>query len=667
MLNIAYRPDIDGLRAFAVVVVILFHGGIAGFDGGFVGVDVFFVISGYLITSVILREMNAGVFSVWSFWTRRIRRIFPAVLLVVALSLAVFWLVFPPQYYLELGRSALAQTMFISNILFWRESGYFDAAAHFQPLLHTWSLSVEEQFYVIFPVFLIFITRFFANRRFRILLGISTGSLALSVWGATADPSGAFYLLPTRAWELGIGCMLAFAIINRKSPPVQSPLASELLAGLGMLGLVLTVFGFDRTTPFPSYRALLPCLSTALIIWVNCDRRTIVGKVLAVRPLVFLGLISYSLYLWHWPVLVLERALMLETPSVPEKLGAIVVSGLLAWLTYRFVETPVRRNITFFTNRRLALGSVAALALVAMAGGSIHLLGGIPSRLSESALPFAAAGQEQNPRRLECVWSKQQGEFSDDWFCRPDATLPKAVPRILIWGDSHADALQPLLDGLARENGIESHFAAYSACPAIAGLDRINENTSHECRKFNDYMVNYAIKNEIQNVLLIARFNLYTNGHERIKQHFPAPLVTKDNAARTATVESAQQDFRAAAAAMFFKLAKHGIRSYVLLQVPNFNIEPTAYAQKLAIRGMPIVYERPRREIVERQHFVSQTFAELVKFRVTIIDPTDTFCDEQVCSPYINGRSAYRDEHHLSSYGAALLRPLLAGIFASLL
>ncbi|MBT5084088.1 MAG: acyltransferase [Rhodospirillaceae bacterium] len=660
-----YRPDIDGLRALAVLPVIFYHAGFPGVAGGYEGVDVFFVISGYLITSLILREMEAGNFSIQVFWLRRVRRILPALFLVIIATLVAFSLVYPPHLYLELGQSVLAQTVFASNVLFWQESGYFDSEAHLKPLLHTWSLSVEEQFYLIFPAVLMLLGKFFAAWRFSILLIIALGSLALSVWGAGVEPDAAFYLLPTRAWELGIGCLLAFKVVYRDGSVGTGSWVNEFWAGLGLLGLVLSVIGYDRTTPYPSFYALLPCLSTAMIIWAGSNRRTVVGHVLTWRPVVFVGLISYSLYLWHWPVLVLQRALALEEPGTLAKGGALILSVLLAWLSYRFVETPIRRNIAVFTNPRLVVGTLLVVAMLGIAGTTIHIQQGIPARFSESALQIAAAGEARNPRRQDCVWSKQQGQFSDTWFCRPDPTHPIVKPQLLIWGDSHADALQPLLDGLAREHGVESHFAAYSACPAIAGLDRVNEDASHQCRKFNDYMVNYAIRKKIPNVLLISRFNLYTNGRDRFKQHLPPPLITSDPTKGEASVTSARKDFKAAATAMITKLAQHGIRTYVLLQVPNYNIEPTAYGLKLAIRGRAVAYERPRREIQARQRFVSETFTELSHLGVVVIDPTEVFCDQQSCSPYIDGRSAYRDEHHLSNYGAAQLRPSLVQVFSA--
>lgn len=613
-----------------------------------------------------------GRFSIQGFWLRRVRRILPALFLVIFATLAAFWPVYAPHQYLELGQSVLAQTVFASNIFFWQESGYFDSDAHVKPLLHMWSLSVEEQFYLIFPALLLVLTKFLASWRFTILVVVAIGSLALSVWGAGVEADAAFYLLPTRAWELGIGCLLAHKVIYRAATINTGAWANEFWAGLGLLGLALTVVGYDRTTPFPSFYALLPCLSTAMIIWAGRDSLSVVGRILACRPVVFIGLISYSLYLWHWPVLVLQRALLLEEPGTLAKGGVLILSIVLAWLSYRFVETPLRRNVAVFTNRRLMVGTVMAAALLVMAGTTIHMLQGVPSRLSDRALQLAAAGEERNPRRRECVWSKksghsgQSGQFSDDWFCRPDPTLAKAPPQLLIWGDSHADALQPLLDSLAREYGVESHFAAYSACPAVSGLDRVNEDASHQCREFNDYMVDYAIRKNIRDVLLISRFNLYTNGRDQFKQHLPPPLITADPAKGEASVASAQIDFKAAATAMITKLAQHGIRTYVVLQVPNFNIEPTGYGQKLALRGRSVAHKRPRREIQARQGFVLQTFSELARLGVVVIDPSDQFCDEQSCSPYINGRSAYRDEHHLSNYGAAQLRPSLIQVYSSL-
>ena len=338
-----YRPFIDGLRAVAVLAVLFFHADL-GCGGGYVGVDVFFVISGYLITGLILKDMRRGEFRIVSFWERRVRRILPAVAFIVLSSLVAGWFLLLPQGFKELGESATAQTMLVSNIYFWIKSwigaDYFAPPAEVKPLLHTWSLSVEEQFYLLFPFLLIALGRMSRNSRvpaILLLAGVSFGaSVGCSYWCPTAN----FYLLPTRAWELLIGAFLA-AVSAQRLPSVW---LTESLCSVGLLAVLCAVFFYGRSTRFPGLAALLPCGGTALIIWANGEKLTRVGRVLASRPLVFIGLISYSLYLWHWPMLVFARYWSAGPLPRTQRLLLLLASVMFAFLSWRFVETPFRKR-----------------------------------------------------------------------------------------------------------------------------------------------------------------------------------------------------------------------------------------------------------------------------------------------------------------------------------
>lgn len=295
MTALAYRRDIDGLRAIAVLAVVLFHFGVPGVTGGFVGVDVFFVISGFLITSIIWREREAGRFSFVDFWARRARRILPALLVMMFTSLVAGWFLMAPKDYSELGRSIHNQVVFISNLFFMRQDGYFDTASDMKPMLHTWSLSVEEQFYIAFPLLLALLSSWLKQWRSALFVLLLV-SFAASVWAVANEPDKAFFLLPMRAWELLAGSMLAVM-------PVRAGRASPLLAqavSLFSLGLILVaVLGYDANTAFPGAAALLPVLGVVGLIWANGQHPTWVGRLLGSRVLVGIGLISYSWYLWH--------------------------------------------------------------------------------------------------------------------------------------------------------------------------------------------------------------------------------------------------------------------------------------------------------------------------------------------------------------------------------
>ncbi|MEL7166401.1 MAG: acyltransferase family protein [Pseudomonadota bacterium] len=380
-----YRREIDGLRAVAVVPVILFHAGISGFSGGFVGVDVFFVISGFLITGILLSDLAADRFSLVQFYERRARRILPALFTVMLVCLPFAWAWLVPRDLMDFAQSLVAVATFSSNILFWTESGYFDSATELKPLLHTWSLAVEEQFYILFPLYLMAAWRFGWRAIWigsALILALSFG---LADWAARAHPSAAFYLLPTRAWELLVGSLCAVWMYQRGFPGT-SPRVAEFASLFGLALIVLAVVSFDGQTPFPGRHALVPTLGSALVLLFA--QGTIVGSVLAIRPLVGIGLISYSAYLWHQPLFAFTRYQSLDHPSQGLMLALSVLVFPVAWLTWHYVEAPFRRPGGFgrraiFGGATVALVGFAALGLVG------HMQKGFDDRLVRSAqVPF---------------------------------------------------------------------------------------------------------------------------------------------------------------------------------------------------------------------------------------------------------------------------------------
>ena len=300
MSRIKYRPEIDGLRAIAVIPVILYHAGIEVFDGGYIGVDIFFVISGYLITRIIINDLDAQQFSVTAFYWRRARRILPALFLVTICCIPFAWAWMLPGEFEEFSKSLIAVSLFSSNVFFWQESGYFAAASDVKPLLHTWSLAVEEQFYMLFPPFLLLMWRFGKKTTFVVILIAAAVSLGLSEWGWRNAPSANFYLAPTRAWELFAGTLCAFAQDKNKTSP-SNPLS---LLGLFLIGF--SIFYYGKETPFPSIYTIVPILGTALILYYG-SATTIVFKLLSIKVVVGVGLISYSTYLWHHPLFAFAR------------------------------------------------------------------------------------------------------------------------------------------------------------------------------------------------------------------------------------------------------------------------------------------------------------------------------------------------------------------------
>src|SRR5207248_6169363 len=317
-----YRPEIDGLRALAILPVVLFHYRAPGFQGGFVGVDVFFVMSGYLITGLVQSEMQCGTFSLAQFYERRVRRIFPGLFAMLAVvSIAAYVLLFPADL-VRYAQSLFATALFGANFEFWREAGYFDTFANQKPLLHLWSIAVEEQFYLLFPALLILLRHAAPRLRIAAVGFVFIASFALGAWGVGAAPVATFYLLPARAWELMLGALLALGAV----PAFRTRMASETLAALGLVLIGASMFAFTPATPFPGPAALLPCAGAALVIHAADPQRTFVGRALGVRPLVFIGLISYSLYLWHWPVFVFATYVHFREPTGMESPALIAFS-----------------------------------------------------------------------------------------------------------------------------------------------------------------------------------------------------------------------------------------------------------------------------------------------------------------------------------------------------
>jgi peptidoglycan/LPS O-acetylase OafA/YrhL len=438
-----YLPHVDGLRAFAVLPVVLFHLGAQWIPGGFVGVDTFFVISGYLITGILWREMNPEPgdprrFSIWVFYQRRALRILPALVVVFAAVVVTSAFVQSPAAQAALGSQVLAATLFVSNFYFWQNEDYFAADPSSQPLLHTWSLAVEEQFYLLFPLLLLLVARWMRQRVLLVLSAIIALSLAASIVVTAHEPGTAFYLLPTRAWELGAGALLAVWQLRRGRTS-----SNPWIAAVGLVLVVGSVFLIDKSMPFPGAVAIAPVLGAALLIgWA---RGTWVGRVLEFSPLIYIGTISYSLYLWHWPVIVFWRTMTGNAIDPIEMVGLFAASFLLAAASTAFVERPFRtKRIRQLSARRVLIPATAVIVVCATVGG-------LWTRYHFSPIPVPAAVQEiaetaeyadtadyrEQFRRGTCFFSgKETGAFDtyDKDVC---ATPAPDAANVLVIGDSH--------------------------------------------------------------------------------------------------------------------------------------------------------------------------------------------------------------------------------------
>lgn len=465
-----YRPEVDGLRAVAVLAVVLFHAGM-GLPGGYIGVDVFFVLSGYLITSLLVGDMESGRFTFIGFWVRRSRRILPALVLVVLCALAAGWVLLLPDDYAALGRAAFWQSFFAANFYAWSDTGYFVASADQKPLLHLWSLGVEEQFYLIFPIFLFGFLCWpllRVNGKRLLAMALAAGivvSFAFSIYTVSFHPGVAFYWPFSRAWELGLGA--ALAILPQSAIP-RNGILREFLAVSGLAAIILPAVFFSSQTPFPGLAALPCCVGTAVFL-LACAKPTddtscrfpITARLLTWSPLVGIGLLSYSIYLWHWPLFAFANYWAFEPLSLGIRLALVATAFVFATLSWRLVECPLRKNRSLSPKRVLALAAGSQL-VIAAAGTAIVVSGGFPNR------PISA-GQTPIDVASKIRWLKDMtaADIRSGEFLLMGA--PGGEVSVVLWGDSHAMAAAPAVDFALKKQGLTGVLLARSSTPPIPG------------------------------------------------------------------------------------------------------------------------------------------------------------------------------------------------------
>src|SRR5215475_3315130 len=500
-----YRADIDGMRAVAVLLVFAYHLG-TRVRGGYVGVDVFFVISGYLIGSIILGEIDAGKFSLVKFYERRVRRIMPALFVTLAVCALFGYKLFLPAELVDFAKSFLAATFSAANIFFYHQSGYFEGAAALKPLLHTWSLAVEEQFYIFLPLFLLAVRRFTPVGRQIAVLAVALLSFLLSAWGAFHSREATFYLAHTRAWELLLGTLIALEMFPRFSGSLARNLAS--FTGLTLI-LASAVF-YQKTTPFPGLAATLPCFGAAMIIAAGRDGISLVAKALSLRPIVFIGTISYSLYLWHWPLIVFQQTsgLLIHGLSPKgSKLIVLAIAFVIATLSWRFVERPFRDNRELVPRARLFQIASCAAAILVVFGVVAIATRGFPSRYPSEAVKVASflenddAATEAQYRVGSCFLTSHNPNAR---FVPADCLKDDPSKRNeLLIGDSHAAHLWFGLSSVFKETNFMQ--ATASGCkPTLEqplGADQ-------RCSDLMNYVIrDYLVSHRVDAVLLAARWD----------------------------------------------------------------------------------------------------------------------------------------------------------------
>lgn len=617
-VGLRYRPDIDGLRALAVLSVILYHSGLC-LPGGFVGVDVFFVISGFLITSLLLKEGESGPISLKNFWIRRIRRLYPALVVFILCVALVSWTLLLPVDLVDLGRSSISQALLVSNFYFWRTTDYFGGGAETKPLLHTWSLAIEEQFYLFLPLFLAFLLRSSPKRARQILEVCLVVSFLLCVLQTPTRPAAAFYLLPTRAWELLLGAVLAF-----RSGGVLSSVSGNILSAAGLVLIIVPVITYDHLTVFPGVAALPPCLGCLMIIKANSRQCSRVGDWLGWEPLRQVGLASYSLYLWHWPVLTWANYYH-RLDSVTDRLLAVGVGLFLGAVSYLVVEKRTR-HASFLKSGKYAfllvfLGSAAMLGFGLVVDGSK----GYPERLPPEAIRYLNTSRDLGSYALEVSFDRvKERDFE---------RIGDESPTFFLWGDSQAHQLLPALAAVSEEKALGGLAAFYPMTPPVTGFYYPgNYGLGTAALSYNDSVVNYILEQKIGTVVMAAAWRDYIG----------AP------------------GFEEALEGTVHQLSENGVTVYVVRQIPG---HPTDLPRSLAL----VEWKGLSREglVLDRAGFLNQREAtsrlwERLGEDAILLDPLEIFfpSNQHQCLVVKDNELLFRDGWHLSVKGSLMMVPL---------
>jgi peptidoglycan/LPS O-acetylase OafA/YrhL len=627
----AYRPDIDGLRAIAVTSVVAYHAGIKSLAGGFTGVDIFFVISGFLIGGHIYREAVLGKFSFADFYARRARRIVPALVFMLACTFVAGVLMLTPIELRQLGQEAVAAILGLSNVLYYSSTDYFAPPADRNPLLMTWSLGVEEQFYLLFPILMLAVIRWWRRALLPVLAILSLASLVGSLVLIRHDPNAAFYLLPPRAWELGLGAWLA--IIEQREPTPLPRAAVEVGAASGVLALLAGLFFYRPEFGFPGWFALIPTLGTAMLIGTRTS--TINRVLLGAKPMAAIGLVSYSWYLWHWPVLYFYR--LFATPAGIVPIAALILGTLgCGYLSWRFVERPFRQRTV--GRGQVLIRYAGLIGVIAAAGFLFYKTNGWIGRLPAEARPMATMAM--SARADECLAPYGARTLRDPARCLPSSG---GKPRLIIWGDSHAAAISPGFQDLAQRSGLAFGQMTKSSCPPLTGAAMPNQtHASHlsECLSYQQAAMDYLRAHpEITTVVLTG---YWSSDMDPRGSAGPVPLATALD--RTITAIEAM-----------------GKRVVLVQDVPIFMFDPYArvvgdhLALRAALSRLANAPAGMRATDVERRGDPARPIvaAALVTHpRVQLIDPYRNLCNRFGCAFAAPGTLYYSDVQHLVAAGA---------------
>lgn len=633
--TVKYQPHIDGLRAIAVMAVLLFHADPSWLPGGFVGVDVFFVISGFLITSIITREISQNTFTLASFYKRRIKRILPVYFSVAASVLIVGWLLLFPDDLQDLAKSTIASTFFVSNYYFYATSGYFASAAELKPLLHTWSLAVEEQFYIFWPLVLAALAAWVSTRwRNVIILSGFLLSLIASVILSKSHPDFAYYSIITRTFELMVGAMAAIYLPYVKRVPNAAVIA---FAG----GMLASLIVFDKNMLFPGFIALIPCVATALLIAKGAEIGVVNG-VLSSRVMVAVGLLSYSLYMWHWPVLAFMRYYYIDLTLMHTGAAMAIIFGL-AYLSRRFIEKPFLTAKTTF-RQAAVVGFLAPVAVIGAVSYLFIATQGVPERYSQQEQAFIQSFSA-NPHHCQRI--VPYDGVNNDCVVTSNDYRDGIGLRVLVWGDSHANHLWGAMQRMAEIAPYEMELVTFSGCPAIRGVYRINRTYSEACFKHNQAVwESLVLSGDYDVVLMASNWANYPRGDN-----------LADQADKTKSVENSARAMYSNLASQWQAMQSQGIPMVVFDSVPNFPQDPARcnLNKRLFEQSRSCNVERAQ---IEQKKAVFNDFMNDQERRLSnlhVADGLSVLCDSDTCYSARDGVAIYSDKNHLSFQGSVMI------------
>ena len=640
-----YRPDIDGLRCIAVMLVVLFHIQLWPISGGYIGVDVFFVISGFLVTKVICHSIEKKTFRFSNFYARRIRRLFPAVFFTVIASLIAGWFLFPPDAFSDLAQSSIATLFSASNVYFWFTSGYFETSAHYKPLLHTWSLAIEEQFYLVWPVSIVLLAGAAINRKRVLTVLILTViiSTMLAEWAIRSNQmTASFFLLPFRMNEFAMGALVSFL------PSLKTRGGNNILALFGLAGVLVPSVVFTSNTVFPGINAMLPCLATAMLIYAG--RETIVASILSLRLFTYIGKVSYSFYLAHWPVIAFYlfwRGSAVDL-LLHEQVILFAVSLGLGMLMYHFVETPFRLSkgtakiAPNLTNNGVGLWFTSSTLFVVLASAFVWGNQGVPQRYDDNKV-IAQLLKSMDPLVSAEMKIKRNSQ--------------KGKRKVLFYGDSHAGVTQEAFLDWAAKNNATLKISGIGGCVPLVGVQTTSGKNQKKCLKRNNQLktINYA---DYDMVILLSRWGLYTAKSTQEGGRFgrhASPILSVNDKTVSTDLDTSRKFFREILSEMVAQINNAGTPVLFVGQVPHVGKDPKpCVARSFTLKDVEKNCNGATMESALAESSWSLAAAQNIE-GLNVFDPNPLFCKDGVCKLTKDGNMLYRDADHLSSSGAKYL------------